>query len=214
MRRHVILLLVIGLVVGALAPAQAAKKKKNKKKPVAVDVTYTVVGGGDACALSIDKELAADGSCGDPFGGAITGPVAGTGPTLISAIDGLPLTLDAAKPVKGTFDMGSYTLAALSDAGLGQPLGAGEAQWHIILTGTSGGEDITIGEVTTETYVVTPGTGDYEVTFEITPAEELAGKVFEDLTLSLEQIGPTLIHGAIGTDGTSSLTLGAFTVPK
>ena len=211
MKRYVILLLVVALGVGLLAPAQAARKKKN---PVPVDVTYSVVGGDGACVLSVDAELATDASCGDPLGGAITGPAAGTGPTLISAIDGLPLTLDAAKPVKGTFEMGSYTLAALADNGLGQPLGVGEAQWHIILTGTSGGKNVTIGEVTTETYVVTPGTGDYEVTFEITPAPELARKVFSGLTLSLEQIGPTLIHGAIGTDATSSLTVGAFAVPR
>jgi hypothetical protein len=212
MKRYLILLLVVALGVGVLAPAQAAKKKK-KKKPVAVDVTYKVVSGGDTCALSIDASLAADGSCGDPFSGAITGPVAGTGPTLISAIDGLPLTLDASKPVKGTFVMGSYTLAALSDAGAGQPLGVGQAEWDIILTGTSGSEDVTIGEVTTEAYTVTPGTGDYEVTFEIKPAPELAGKVFDGLTLSLEQTGNTLVHGAIGTDATSSLTIGAFAIP-
>lgn len=208
MKRYAILMLVVALVVGALAPAQAAKKKK--KKPVAVDVVYNVVGADDACVLSVDPKLATDGSCGDPFGGSITGPAAGSGPTLITAMDGLPLRLDAAKPVKGKFMMGSYTLAALADNGLGQPLGAGEAQWEIILTGTSGGKEITIGEATTESYVVAPGIGDYEVTFEITPAAELAGKVFNELTLSLEQVGPTLIHGAIGTDATSSLTIGAF----
>lgn len=211
MKRYATLLLVVALIFGALAPAQAAKKKK---KPVAVDVVYKVVGGDGACVLSVDPALATDGSCGDPFGGSITGPAAGSGPVLISAMDALPLTLDASKPVKGSFIMGSYTLAALADNGLGQPLGAGEAQWEIILTGTSGGKDVTVGEVTTDTYLVTPGTGEYEVTFEITPAAELAGKVFEELTLSLEQVGPTLIHGAIGTDATSSLTIGAFAAPK
>ena len=74
MKRYVILLLVVGLVAGALAPAQAAKKKKKKKKPVPVDLTYKVVGADGACILSVDAELASDGSCGDPFGGAITGP--------------------------------------------------------------------------------------------------------------------------------------------
>ena len=211
MKRYVILMLVVALGVGLMAPAQAARKKKS---PVPVDVTYSVVGGDGACVLSVDAGLATDASCGDPFGGSITGPAAGTGPTLIPAMDGLPLTLDAAKPVKGTFEMGSYTLAALADNGVPVPLGVGEAQWHIILTGTSGGNDVTIGEVTTDTYLVTPGTGNYEVTFEITPAPELARKVFSELTISLEQIGPTLIHGAIGTDATSSLTVGAFAVPK
>ena len=207
MKRYAVLVLVVAVMIGALAPAQAAKKKK---KPAAVDVVYKVVGADGACVLSVDPKLATDGSCGDPFGGAITGPAAGSGPTLIPVTDGLPLTLDAAKPVKGTFVMGSYTLAALADNGLGQPLGGGEAQWEIILTGTSGGKEITIGEVTTETYLVTPGIGDYEVAFEIVPAAELAGKVFSGLALSLEQVGHTLIHGAIGTDATSSLTIGAL----
>ena len=211
MKRYAILMLVIAVVVGALAPAQAAKKKK---KPAAIDVVFNVVGGDGACVFSVDTKLASDASCGDPFGGSITGPAAGTGATLISAVDGLPLTLDATKPVKGKFVMGSYTLAALADNGLGQPLGAGQAQWEIILTGTSGGKEITIGEVTTDAYPVAPGVGDYEVTFEIEPAADLAGKVFNELTLSLEQVGPTLIHGAIGTDATSSLTIGAFGVSK
>lgn len=212
MKRHIVLLLVVGLLVGALAPAQAAKKKK-KKKPVPVDLTYTIVPAGDAaCGLSTDADLAGDTSCGDPFGGSTTGPVAGSGePILVAALDGLPLTLDAAKPIKGTLNIGSYTLAALADNGAGVPLGAGEGQWQVALTGTSDGEDVTIGELTTETYTVTPGTGDYEVTFEITPGEELAGTVFDSLTLSLEMVGSATLHGAIQADGTSTLTVGAFT---
>lgn len=215
MKRHLIVLLVIGLVVGALAPAQAAKKKK-KPKPVAVDLTYNVVWGGETCALSTLTDLATpDQSCGDPFAGSTTGPVLGTGePIVIAAIDGLPLTLDAAKPVKGTLHTRSYTLAALADNGAGVPLGAGEAEWQIVLAGTSAGEDVIIGEVTTEPYLVTPGTGDYEVTFEIAPPAELAGKVFDTLSLSLEQIGSATVHGAIRADATSMLTLGAFVVSR
>lgn len=212
MKRHIVLLLVVGLVAGALAPAQAAKKKKKKPKPVAVDVTYTIVPAGDGvCGLSTDAELADDTSCGDPFAGSTTGSALGSGePILVSALDGLPLTLDAAKPIQGTLNIGSYTLAALADNGAGVPLGVGEGEWQIGLTGTSGGEDVTIGEVTSDSYLVTPGTGDYEVTFEITPGEELAGTVFDSLTLSLEQIGSATVHGAIRADGTSTLTLGAF----
>lgn len=217
MRRYLVLMLVAGLVVGALAPAQAKKKKPKPKPPapVAVDVTYNVVWSDETCVLSVAATLAnPDGSCGDPFAGSTTGDVQGTGePVVVTAIDGLPLTLDAAKPVKGTLQMGSYTLAVLADNGAGQPLGVGEAEWEIALTGTSGGEDITIGEVTTEPYMVTPGTGDYEVTFEITPAADLAGKTFETLSLSLEQVGSATIHGALSADATSKITLGAFAVP-
>jgi hypothetical protein len=210
MRRSIVVLLVVALAFGALAPAQA--KKKKKKKPVPVEVTYNVGYQGEACVLSVTTDLATeDGSCGDPFAGSTTGPVAGSGePVRVTAVDGLPLTLDASKPITGTLHMGSYTLAALADAGAGQPLGFGEAQWHIVLTGTSGGTDITIGEVDTEAYTVMPGTGDYEVTFEITPPTETAKKVFDALTLSLEQTGSATLHGALQPDGTSSLVLGAF----
>jgi hypothetical protein len=218
MKRYLVLLVVVGLAAGALAPAQAAKKKK-KKAPVPTPVTYTVVWSDATCALSTSAELATDeGSCGDPFGGSTTGPVAGSGePVAVAAIDGLPLTLDAAVPVKGTLQFGSYTLAALADAGAGAPLGIGQAEWHIVLSGTSGDEDVTIGEVTTDPYTVTPGppgSPNYEVTFEFTPAAELAGKVLDTLSLSFEQTGSATLHGALQTDGTSKLTLGSLAVPK
>jgi hypothetical protein len=213
MKRLLIVLLVVGLAVSALAPAQAAKKKK--KKAVPVDVTYNVVWKDDSCALSTLTALTnPDESCGDPFAGTTTGELSTGEPTVMVAVDGLPLTLDAAKPVKGTFQMGSYTLAAVAGTPAGQPLGVGEAEWHIVLGGTSGGTAVTIGEVTTEPYLVTPGTGDYEVTFEIKPPADLAGKVLDSLSISLEQIGSATIHGAISADATSKLTLGAFAVPK
>lgn len=216
MRRHLVLLLVVGLVVGALAPAQAAKKKKKPKPkppvPVAVDVTYNVVWSEEVCALSVAADLAnPDASCGDPFAGSTTGPLLGSGePVVVAAVDGLPLTLDASKKITGKLQMGSYTLAALADAGAGQPLGAGEAEWHVVLSGTTGGSDVTIGEATTTPYLVTPGNGDYEVVFEITPDAALTGKVFETFSMSLEQVGSATVHGALSADATSQLKLGAF----
>lgn len=211
MRRHLVTLLVVGLIVGALAPAQAAKKKKPKPKsptPVAVDVTYNLVQGGDAgCALSIATGEAA--SCGDPFGGAITGPVAGGGPIAIPAVDGLPLTLDASKPVKGKFVLRSYGVAAVPQA----PLGAGEAEVHFVLTATSAGEELVLGEVTTDTYVVSPASRTYDVEFEIVVPAEMTGKVLDSLTLTYEMTGPAVLHGALSDDG-NTLTLGAFAVPQ
>lgn len=217
MKRYIVVMLVLGLAVGALAPAQAAKKKR---KPVPVDVTYNVVWSNETCALSTKTALAdPEQSCGDPLAGP-TSPVASAiaqctcEPVVISAVDGLPLRLDAAKPVKGSFVFGSYTLAALADTPAGQPLGVGEAEWHIVLTGTAAGSEVMIGEVTTEPYTVTPGTGDYPVTFEITPAADAAGKVFDSFSLSFEQAGNATVHGAVSADATSTLTVGAFAVPK
>ena len=210
MKRSIVVLLVVALAFGALAPAQA--KKKKKKKPVPVDLTYNVGWQDETCVLSVTTDLAnEDGSCGDPFAGSTTGPIAGTGePILVTAVDGLPLTLDGSKPITGTLHMGSYTLAALADAGAGQPLGVGEAQWNVVLAGSSGGADVTIGEVDTEAYTVMPGTGDYEVTFEIAPSADAAGKVFDTLTLALEQTGSATVHGALQADGSSTLVVGAF----
>ena len=208
---------MLALALGALAPA-TAKKKKPKFKPV--NVTYNVVWQ-EACALSVKTDLAnPEESCGDPFAGSTTGDIAqattlSSGePILISAVDGLPLKLNASKPIQGSFIFGSYTLAALADQGLGQPLGVGEAQYQIIMAGTSGGKEVVVGEVTTEPYTVTPGTDDYEVTFEITPAAETAGKTFDSLSLSFQQIGSATIHGAVSADATSKLTLGAFKKKK
>ncbi len=220
MRRNILVLLVVGLALGALAPAQAAKKKKPKPKPAAavpVDVVYNVVWSDETCALSVETTLVnPDTSCGDPFAGTTTGALAGSGePIVIAAIDGLPLTLDASKPIKGTVKVGSYTLAALAQNGLGQPLGAGEAEWHVVVAGTSGGAEVTVGEVTTEPYLVVPGpaSGSYEVAFEIAPSADLAGKVLDSLSVSFEQVGSATLHGALQTEE-STVTLGAFAVPK
>jgi hypothetical protein len=214
MRRYIVVFLAVALALGVLAPAQAKKKKKPKPKPV--NVTYNVVWQ-EACVFSVKTELAnPDQSCGDPFAGSTTGAVAeettlSSGePIVISAVDGVPLRFDASKTVQGNFNFGSYTLAALADQGLGQPLGVGEAEFQMVLTGTSKGTDVVIGEVTTEPYAVTPGTGDYAVSFEITPSQESSGKVFDALSLSFEQVGSATVHGALSADATSTLTLGAF----
>ena len=214
MRRSIVVLLVVALALGVLTSAQAKKKKKPKLKPV--NVTYNVVWQ-EACVFSVKDALAnPDESCGDPFAGSTTGAVAEETtlsdglPILITAVDGMPLKLDASKPITGDFIFGSYTLAVLADNGLGQPMGVGEAQYDIVLTGTSGSDEVVIGEVTTEPYTVTPGTDDYEVSFEITPAQEAAGKTFSALSLSFEQVGSATIHGAVRADATSKLTLGAF----
>jgi hypothetical protein len=210
-RRHVVLLLVVGLVFGALAPAEAAKKKKKKPPaPVPVDVTYSVVWSDEACALSIGKDLADPAqACADPFAGGVFGPFLGTGPFVIPAIDGLPLTLDASKPIKGKFQMDSFVLADEAPV----IMGAGQSEVHVVLTGKADGVDVTLGEATAE-YLVTPDSTDYEFEFEIQPPAELTGKVLESLTISVEAVGDTVFHGVIPADGTSSFTIGALALPS
>lgn len=207
MKRHVVVLLVVGLIFGALAPAEAAKKKKKKpSSPVPVDVTYNVVWNEDACALSVAKDLAnPEEACADVFVGGILGPELGSGPYVISAIDGLPLTLDASKPIKGHFQMDSYVFADDAPA----PMGVGQSEVHVTVTATSGGADLTIGEATAE-YLVAPNSVDYEIDFEIQPAADLTGKILDGLTVSIDVRGKTLFHGVIPADATSTLTVGAL----
>ena len=213
MKRQLVAVLAIGMVVGALAPAQAAKKKKPKPKPpapVAVDVAFNVVWNEDACALSTTTALAAEGEfCSDPFAGAPAATGLNTGPFVMSAIDGLPLTLDVAKPIKGKIQMDSFVLDGTAPI----PMGVGQAEVQIILTATSGGAELTLGETTAE-YLVTPQTTDYEIEFEMVPAADLAGKVLDSLTFSAEVVGASAFHGSIPADGTSTITLGAFAPPQ
>jgi hypothetical protein len=209
-KRSLVLILTLGLILGSFAPvADAARRKKKKKKPVPVDVTYQIVWDGEGCALSITEDLAnEEEACADPFAG-VTGSSLGTGPFVMPALDGLPLTLDTTKPIKGTISVQSwYAVGAGPDV-----MGMGEAEIAVSLTGTSGGEDVVIGELTTEPYLVTPAEANYVVEFEIEPPAELAKKVLDDLVLSLEATGNQMFHGVFPADGSSTLVMGAFALP-
>ena len=211
MKRHLVVALVIALIGGAFAaPVEAAKRKKKRPAaPVAVDTTFHIVWGGESCALSTTTDAAnPEESCSDVFWG-LTGDTLGAGPHLLPAIDGLPLTLDTAKTIRGKFNVQSWYFAGLGP----DVMGLGQAEIELILSGTSAGEEIVVAEHTTDPYLVTPASADYVVEFEMQPAEELAGKVFDTLTLSLEVTGTQMFHGVVPADGTSTLTIGAFATP-
>lgn len=211
MKRYLALILSVAMVFAVFAGPAAAKKKKKKKKPtpVAVEVPFYIVWDGTTCALSVDPALGnPEEACADPFAGAASS-MFGTGPWAMPALDGLPLTLDASKPIKGVINVESYYALGLGP----DVMGVGEAELAVSLTGTSGGEEIVIGELTSDPYMVTPASADYVVEFEIQPDAALDKKVFEGLTLGLELTGNQMFHGVIPADGTSTLTLGAFTLP-
>ncbi|MGH2756054.1 MAG: hypothetical protein ACRDLB_16705 [Actinomycetota bacterium] len=206
MRRYLVPLLVVGLVAGSFVPDVAvAKKKKKKKKPVPVEVTYHINWGDDTCVLSLTP-VESEEACADPFAGATSS--LGTAFDM-AAIDGLPLTLDAAQPIKGTINVQSYYFVGAGP----DVMGIGQPQLEVKLAGTSDGEEVVIGELTTEPYTVTPASADYTVEFEIVPPEELVGTVLDDLTLTLQITGNSMFHGVFPADGTSTLTLGALAIP-
>ena len=202
MKRNVVILVVIGLVVGLLAPTAATAKKKKKKKPVPVDLTYHINWGEDVCVLSLTP-VESEEACADPLAGATSS--FGTAFEM-AAVDGLPLTLDAAKPIKGVINVHSYYLVGAGP----DVMGIGQPEIDVKLAGMAAGAEVVIGELTTEPYTVTPASAEYVVEFEIVPPEELAGTVLDELTLTMQITGNSMFHGVFPADGTSTLTLGAF----
>ena len=204
MKRKLAVLVALGLVVGSLAGTADAKKKKPKPKaPTPVDVSFQLGMEGDACVFSTTP-MPGDGDCGSPFFGLLASQLE-QGPVGASAVDGLPLTVDATKPIKGTIIVESYALAVGPDiVGVGQPTVV------ITATATSGGEEIAIGEFTSEPYLVTPPTVQYPIEFEIAVPAEHDKKVLDGLTLTWEVTGPSMFHGAVQPDGTTNFTMGAY----
>ena len=196
MKRALALLLMVAVIAG-LGPVAEARGKRSKP---ARAVTYYMVPEGDGCTLSTDEKLV------DPSKNCSRSPevitsVTPSEPVEMPVSDGLPLRLDVTRPVRGVVSVWSWHL--VSDYG---PMGVGEAQVTARLTGTARGEEVLIGETTTDPYTVTPESGHYEVEFEITPDAVAEGLLFEELTLSLRTSGTTLQHGGFDVGG--SLTLG------
>ncbi len=205
MKQRIAVLVALGLVVGSMAgTADAAKKKKPKPKaPVPVDVKFELGMEGDACVFSTTP-MPGDGDCGSPFWGLL-GSQLEPDPLGASAVNGLPLTLDATKPIKGTIVVESYALAVGPDI-----VGVGEPSVVITATGTSGGAEVPLGEFESDPYLVTPAQVEYPVEFEIAIPAEHDKKVLDGLTLTWEVTGPSMFHGAVQPEGTTNFTLGAY----
>lgn len=207
MKKRIAALVALGLVVGSLAgTAEAAKKKKKPKPkaPVAVDVKFLLGHDGEACMFSTTA-VPGDGDCGSPFWGLL-GDQLEPDALGASAVDGLPLTIDATKPIKGTLVMESYAAVLGPDV-----VGVGQPSVTITATGTSGDTEVPLGEFTSDPYLVTPNQVPYPVEFEIQIPAEHDKKVLEDLTLTWRVTGPSLFHGAVQPDAASNFfTIGAW----
>lgn len=183
MRKAILVGLVAALVGGAvaIAPAQA------KKGPVAVnfylrgaDCTAEVLG------LSVlDEE--GDGTCGGLENGAVNGVSQAAGQPVVSqvwaAYDGMPLTLDASKPVTGNLYIVSWVGPS-----------AGPATLDAAVEATIGGKTVSIGTATVD-YVVTPGLTASEVAFEIDVPDELNKKKITGLRMTTTSRGFAPIQG-------------------
>ncbi len=197
MRRGLTFFLLLAVVSAAAPGATAARAAKSKR------TFYVVPGeGADQCGLSSDRKLL------DPAHGcgtrddAATAMVLGSDPVWFPAVDGLPLRLDAARPIEGTVVVNSRYLV-----GYNFPAGAGQARLEVTVAGVVGGEEVTVGTVTTETYAVTPDRVEYEVKFHVEPDGALAGATLTDLRLGLEVLGPNVNHNLYYADGKSTVTV-------
>lgn len=198
MRRTATLLVLVGLLgATAAVPARAKRPKAARSQTY-----YLVPGAGFQCRLSVDAESGKPGAgCDAPYDVGIH-PALTSKPTWIPALDGLPLVLDANRPIRGTVTVSTRHLVGYT----GQ-YGAGPAQLRAIVTGFVDGEEVLIGSVTSEPYVVVPTQAEYEIDFEIEADVEFESALLTDLTLGLEVAGPNIRHNYFHADGTSSVTI-------
>jgi hypothetical protein len=135
------------------------------------------------------------------------GDAAGTSPREAAtrywdAVDGVPVVLDATKPITGQIWTSGGACAVggapCSPAGLG----LGEMIFEITFHGTSGGKELELGTFV-DTYEVAPGTVHMvEVQAEIDPS--LDGAQLDTLEMRTWQHGASAGHGVINTNGDTS----------
>ena len=217
--KRMIAVIVLGGLLGGIGFAPATAKKKPKKKPkpkiVAKDVNYYLRRadcGGDDDAISLSIVDGPDGGsgCGSAFAGAPNEVFVQTGDPpssyLWPAIDGVPFTMNAAKPITGEITVQSFSGSPTLPA---PPYtSAGQATLVVNLSGTTGGESKVIGTAS-NTYVVTPDTGSYTTEFTMTPDKALEKAVFTELQLETYVRGTTVLHGFFELDDPASF----ITVP-
>lgn len=191
LRSLVALALVGGLVAGSLTTAEAGKKKKKKAKVKWVSQTSTLFQrqDADACADSnfyLSKTDGEDLDCG--YLDHLAWPALGYIPVSYPAADGVPFILDAKKPITGVVTMRSWNGA-----------GVGLASVTVQLVGTTGGEEVPVGEWSAE-YQAAPN-GAYTFEYEIDADDALNKKKFTALTLNVVPGGTTAgVHGVVEHD--------------
>jgi len=138
---------------------------------------------GDGCGIVLDSVV---GLGGDVDRGAFVD---------FPATDGMPLALDASRPVSGTIDI------------TGTAVGAVEVD--VDLEALVDGQSVTLGSTTTTT-VLDPTVSDNPVVFSVQPGASLAGADLQALDLRVHIHGPALDAGYIGLSGKSFVDLPSF----
>jgi hypothetical protein len=128
-----------------------------------------------------------DGTCGGAENGTVNGVSQAAGQPMASqvwaAYDGLPLTLDAAKPVTGKL----YVVSWIGPS-------AGPATVDVAIETTVGGKTVQVGSATVD-YLVVPGLGATEVAFEIDVPDALNRKKITGLRMTTTSRGFAPLQG-------------------
>ena len=190
---------LIGLVAGALASPVAAKKKK--KAPALVPVEQQMFLRGDGCtaeARALSLVDADDAECIYTRSGIVYDTIPETAPAPVGAnpwqtwpaSDGIPLKLDATKPITGEI----YTEGLFPLVGDYPGISAGNVKVTVKVVGETGGEEKVLGEYVEE-FLVKPGDAPHATKVSITPDAALNGLDFTSLTLYTRIGGPSAGHG-------------------
>jgi hypothetical protein len=117
--------------------------------------------------------------------------------------DGMPLTLDASRPVTGTIDLESF--------GITDPLAAGTGlvTVSVSLEALDQGNGVSFGS-DSETVLITPAQTEYPVAFTIPPNGALDQADVSGLDLRVHIEGPYAFSGFVGNSGKSFTDLPAW----
>lgn len=218
MKKLLVVGLVAGLLFGALGPVDAAKRKR-KPKPVAMDQKFFLHD--NSCDEDNTLSLldGPDNSCWYVDSGILYDVFEGAGLLAVEdlaqswgAIDGVPLTLDATKPITG--EVSTTSGACLVDGAPCSPagIGIGQATLDVIVLGEIDGEEKELGTFT-EDYVIAPGQT-HTSKIEIKLDEALDKAELATLRVLTYLHGAAVGHGVIELENPASfVTVPAWVTP-
>ncbi len=212
MKKLIVFGLVATLALAVLAPAEARKRKKKKPPvvtaPVSVDQKFFLRRSAcDAEPASTSLSLAdgEDVACWWSDAGVLYEAFEMIFRPLIpdvaevfwqsyAAADGLPLELDASKPVTGELTL--YNGSCIEDPVCSPvSLTAGQATVRVVLLGTTGGTETELGRFE-ESFLMTPGsTHTSKIEIELDPS--VAGTILETFRLKIFHGGVAYGPGGI-----------------
>jgi hypothetical protein len=179
MKKALVLAMIVGLMVGSSVTADA--KKRRKPRPVTMKYFLHFPAQGDTCGTRyMDLKDSVDSGCGYTFQPA-NEVLTQAGQGLIAewpATGGFPFKLNAKKPIKAEFQLMNV---------FGLPAN-GHAIFDFELSGTVGGQPVTLFEQSKEMTMAAPGSN--VATFTAKVSKKLNGKPVTGLHAT------TNVHGA------------------